>query len=138
MLYSMFPSVVYFMHSINNVYVLIPVSQFLPPHPSPPWYPYSCSPRLCLYFCSSDKIICTIFLDSTYMHYYMIFAFLFLTYFTLYDIPSRSIMSLQMTQFHSFLWLIFKTIHAPQCSQQHYLQSPGHGSNLNVHQQRNG
>ena len=25
-----------------------------------------------------------------------------------------------------------------QCSLQHYLQQPGHGSNLNVHQQRNG
>ena len=33
---------------------------------------------------------------------------------------------------------IFKKTHAPQCSQQHYLQQPGHGSNLNVHQQRNG
>ena len=29
-LYSMFPSVVCFMHNINNVYVSIPVSQFLP------------------------------------------------------------------------------------------------------------
>lgn len=28
----------------------------------------------------------------------------------------------------------------PQCSQQHYLHGamPGHGSNLNTHQQRNG
>ena len=25
-------------------------------------------------------------------------------------------------------------MHAPQCSLQHYLQYPGHGSNLNVHQ----
>ena len=32
----------------------------------------------------------------------------------------------------------FKKIHVPQCSLEHYLQSPGHGSNLNVHQQRNG
>ena len=30
-----------------------------------------------------------------------------------------------------------ETIHAPQCSLQHYLQYPGHGSNLNVHRQRN-
>ena len=30
----------------------------------------------------------------------------------------------------------FKMIHTPQCSLQHYLQQPGHGSNLNVHQQR--
>ena len=48
-LYGMFPSVVYFMHSISNVYVSIPVSQFLPPHSFPPWYPYICSLCLCLY-----------------------------------------------------------------------------------------
>ena len=29
-------------------------------------------------------------------------------------------------------------IYAPQCSHQHCLQQPGHGSNLNVHEQRNG
>ena len=46
----MFPWVVYFIHSINNVYVSIPVSQFVPPHPFPPWYPYICSLCLCLYF----------------------------------------------------------------------------------------
>ena len=33
---------------------------------------------------------------------------------------------------------IIQIIHAPQCSQRHYLQQPEHGSNLNVHQQRNG
>ena len=27
--------------------------------------------------------------------------------------------------------------HAPQCSSQHYLQYPRHGSNLSVHQQMN-
>ena len=37
----MFPSVVYFIHSINNVYVSIPVSQFLPPHPKISIYFYS-------------------------------------------------------------------------------------------------
>ena len=30
-----------------------------------------------------------------------------------------------------------KETHAPQCSLQHCLQQPGHGSNLNVHQQLN-
>ena len=53
--------------------------QFLPPHPFPPWYLYICSLHLCLYFCFANKIIYTIFLDSTYMRYYTIFAFLFLT-----------------------------------------------------------
>ena len=32
----------------------------------------------------------------------------------------------------------FKKIHASQCSLQHYIQQPRHGSNLNVHWQRNG
>ena len=30
-----------------------------------------------------------------------------------------------------------KETRVPKCSLQHYLQQPGHGSNLNVHQQRN-
>ena len=47
LLSSMVPSVVYFIHSINSVYVSIPISQFLPPHPFPPWYPYICSLHLC-------------------------------------------------------------------------------------------
>ena len=32
----------------------------------------------------------------------------------------------------------FKKTHVPQCSLQHYLQQPGHGSNLDAHQQMNG
>ena len=32
---------------------------------------------------------------------------------------------------------IIQKTHAPQCSLQHYLQSPGHGSNLSVHRQMN-
>ena len=46
--------------------------------PFPPWYPYVCSLHLCLYFCFTNKFICTIFADSTYKRYYMIFVFLFL------------------------------------------------------------
>ena len=56
-----------FLHSIKSVYVSIPISQFLP-FPFPPLYPYICSLRLCLYFYFANRIICTIFLDSTYMH----------------------------------------------------------------------
>ena len=33
---------------------------------------------------------------------------------------------------------IIQKSHVPQCSLQLYLQLPGHGSNLSVHQQRNG
>ena len=43
-LYSRFSLVIYFMHSINSVYMSIPISQFIPPPLSPPWYPYQ---RLC-------------------------------------------------------------------------------------------
>ena len=35
-LYSKFQTVVYFIHSINSVFMSIPVSQFLPPYSSPP------------------------------------------------------------------------------------------------------
>ena len=41
--------------------------------------------HLYLYFCFANRFIYTIFLDSTCRQYYMIFTFLFLTYFTLYD-----------------------------------------------------
>ena len=32
----------------------------------------------------------------------------------------------------------FKKTHVPQCSSQHCLQSPGHESNVHIHQQMNG
>ena len=38
----------------------IPVSQFIPPLPFPPWFPYICSLRLCLYFYLANRFICTI------------------------------------------------------------------------------
>ena len=56
-----FPSIIYFIHSINSVtYVSIPISQFLPQQPFPPWHPYICSLCLCLYFCFANKVIYTI------------------------------------------------------------------------------
>ena len=59
-LYSRFSLVIYFIHSINSVYMSTPVSQFIPP-PLPPWYPYICSLCLCLYFCFVNKIVYTNF-----------------------------------------------------------------------------
>ena len=44
-----------------------------------------CSLCLFLHCCPENRFIGTIFLDSTYMRQYMIFIFLFLTYFTLYN-----------------------------------------------------
>ena len=67
-LHSRFPLVIYFIHSINSVYMSIPVSQFLPQHPAPSsWYSYICSLPLCLYFWFTNMIIYTVFLDSMYM-----------------------------------------------------------------------
>ena len=105
MLYSMFPSFVYFIHSSNNVYVSIPVSQFLPPHSFPPWYPYICSVCLCLYFCFANKMIYTIFSRfHTYaLSYDICFSLSDLLHPVWYSLgPSTS---LQMTQVRSFLWL---------------------------------
>ena len=65
---SRFLLVIYFIHI--SVYMSIPISQFIPPPPPafPPWCPCVCSLHLCLYFCLANRFICTIFLDSTYMH----------------------------------------------------------------------
>ena len=45
--------------------------------------PQAHSLRLCLYSCPANRFISTVFLDSMYMHWYVIF--IFLTYFTLYN-----------------------------------------------------
>ena len=47
--------------------------------------PKVCPLCLLLQFCPADRFISTIFLDSLYMHLYMIFVLLFLTCFTLYN-----------------------------------------------------
>ena len=46
--------IIYFIHSISSVYMSIPISQFLYPL-FLPWYPYVCSPHLCLYFCFANN-----------------------------------------------------------------------------------
>ena len=48
-------------HMVSTVYMWVPVSPHFPPE-----YPYICSSHLCLYFCFANKIIYTIFIDSTY------------------------------------------------------------------------
>lgn len=50
----------------------IPISQFLPPT-LPHSCLFICSLHLCLYFCFANLSICTIFLDSSYMRWYVIF-----------------------------------------------------------------
>ena len=72
-------------------------TQIMPPrHRDLPWPPHMNktppSPSHCihqsllclhLHCCPADRFISTVFLDSMYMCWYMIFVFLFLTYFTL-------------------------------------------------------
>ena len=67
-----------------NVYVSMVFSQIIPPSPSLS-ESKSCSLHLWLLSCPACRIIGTIFLNSIYMHYYTVFVFLFLTYFTLYN-----------------------------------------------------
>ena len=76
------------------------------PNVSHPLLPQLC-PRVCslclhLYSCPGSWFSCTIFLDSTYMHWYMIFVFLLLNSVCQALGPS---ISLQMTQFCFFLCL---------------------------------
>ena len=102
MLYSRFSSVIYFIHI--SVYMSIPISQFIPP-PFPPLV----SIRL-------FSMSVSLFLSCKPVHLYRFSRFHI--YMLIYDIcfslsdllhsvwqslgPSTS---LQMTQFHSFLWL---------------------------------
>ena len=71
MLYSRSLLVIYFVYS--SVYMSIPISQFIPP-PLIPWKPQVCFLHPWLYFCFVNKFICTIFLDSTYNWYRMMFV----------------------------------------------------------------
>ena len=63
-IYSMFSVVIHLIHSINSIYVLIPISQFLPPHPLCSWYPLIYSLPLSLYVCFANRIIYTILLTE--------------------------------------------------------------------------
>ena len=65
--------------------------------------------RLCLYSCTANRLIHTIFLDSTYMCYYTIFVILFLIYFTMYQTLGSSTW-LEMTQFLPFHGCIYTDI----------------------------
>ena len=112
LLHSMFPSVVHFTRSINNVHVSTPVSQFLPPHPFPPWHPYICSLRLCLYFCFATKIISTIFLDSTVSPLYPITSPLHILSFIRIHFKKEftDIQAPQGTLFPAFMCCVLKVV----------------------------
>ena len=50
-----------------------------------PQRPKVCSWHLCLFCSLTYKIVITVFLNSIYMHKYIVFVFHFLTYFNLYN-----------------------------------------------------
>ena len=83
-----FPLAIYF--TFGSVYMSTPLSHFVPAYPSP--LPPPRVLKSILYVCifipvlplgSSETFF--FFLDSIYMCQHMVFVFLFLTYFTLYD-----------------------------------------------------
>ena len=75
--------------TFGSVYMSMPLSHFVPAYPSPTPCPQVHSlVGLCLYSRPAPRFFMTFFfffLDSIYMHQHMVFVFLFLTYFTLYD-----------------------------------------------------
>ena len=85
-LYSRFSLTIYLTHSQSIAYVYICQSQFPSSshHPSPLGI-HVCSLHLYVYFCFTNRLICTIFLDSTFMQCYRLSVFLFMTYFSLYN-----------------------------------------------------
>ena len=81
---SSFPLAIHF--TFGSVYMSMPPSHFIPDSlPLPPPCPQVHSLHLCLYSCPPTRFISILFSDSMYMHQHMVFVFLFLTYFTLYD-----------------------------------------------------
>ena len=83
---SCFPLAIYF--TFGSVYMSMLLSHFVPAYPSPSPCPQGHSLRLRPYSCPAPKFIRTIFfffLDFIYMCQHMVFVFLFLNYFTLYD-----------------------------------------------------
>ena len=92
-----------FIHNINSVCVSTPVSQFLPPLPSSPLVSvYS----LCFYFYFANKIIYTIFLDSTYIM--LIYGIYFSDWLHFYDTISVHPRLYKWPDFVPFSgWVIF-------------------------------
>ena len=86
MLRGCFPLAIYF--TFGSIYKSMPLSHFVPAYPSPSPCPQVHSLHLCLYSCPAPRFFRTIlvfFLDSIYICQHMVFIFLLLTYFTLYD-----------------------------------------------------
>ena len=81
---------------------------------SPPLGPHISFLRLHVHSFPTDRFIRNIFLDSTYIRYYMILVFLFLTCFTLYDKSSRfTPRCYKWPSFIPFLWLSNIPLYTP-------------------------
>ena len=112
MLCSRFLLAIYFTHTINSVYMSIPISGFIPP--PPPWCSYIYSLLLCLYLCFVNKIVHTSFFFFQISHKCVkIFVFLFLTNFTLYDylyIRSQNLIALhsEIAVLYKILFVLFR------------------------------
>ena len=113
-LYSRFSLIIYFVHSSSvHMWIESPNSAL------PLWYPYVCSPCLCLYFCFADRFICTVFLDSTYIYINIWYLFFFWLH-SVWQFLGPSI-SLQMARFcvclfvclFVLVWVIFYCIYVP-------------------------
>ena len=82
-IYNRFSLAIYFIHSINSLYMWILISQFIPPPSS--WYSNICSLYLRLYFCFVDKILYTNFFQILHTCINIRYLFFPLTFFTLYN-----------------------------------------------------
>ena len=127
--------------------MVVCVCQFRSPNSAQPLqatfgFLYVCCLGLCLYFCFANRFISTLFLDPTYMHYYNIFLFSFWLCSVWQSLAPSA--SLQMTQFHSFLWLLhiyiyichIFIIHSSVDGNLAFLSCPGYCSaavNIGVH-----
>ena len=102
--YSSFP--------LSTVRMAVCICQCCSPNPSHPLLaplcPHVCFLHLRLCSCPANRSINTIFLDSVYMCLYMLFVFLFLTYFTLWQTlgPSTSLQIIQFLKEQN--WVICK------------------------------
>ena len=109
-LYGCFPLAINF--TFGSVYMSMPLSHFVPAYPSASLCPQAHSLRLRLYSCPAPRFFRTIF-----FFWFHIYVLAYGIWFSLSDLlhsvwqtlgPSTS---LQITQFHFFLWLIFHCIY---------------------------
>ena len=112
-LYSRLSLVICFIHNISSVCMSVLISQFIPLSLSL-LSVHTFVLYICVSFCFENRFICVIFLDFKYMWNMLVCVLVYDICFFLSDSPhsvwqslgpSTSVPSVQMAQFHSFLWL---------------------------------